>query len=174
MPRCVLAAPLLSQSFSNISLECTCLLVLSPERVELHGHTPPVPGHSLTAPPSSAAGKHRDLESHFRSSLHQGQPLSFTKVVKAFCSFKPNNNHPIQTGSDFDIIAFFFFLSFITVLNYCSLQHQPRCKILRDKLYRVPPLPALLSVSISIPSLPGHCHPTSVFRSMWWPGVHLL
>ena len=85
-------------------------------------------------------------------------------------SLKPNNIHLIQTGSDFTIIAFFF--RPITVLNYCSLQHQQCCKIFRDKTL-LPTTASCFIVSGNFNSF-HFCvtvTPTSIFSSLWCPEV---
>lgn len=100
---CTVKGAILSSSFYSVDLRCKCLWVLSHLTLYLFG------ARTIFYWCPSCYSDNQALQSHFKSVPHQGQYLSSTEVINAFCSFKPNNSPPIQTGYDFNIIAFLLF-----------------------------------------------------------------
>ena len=115
-----------------------------------------VPGHSFTvAPLSLATIQEQGPLIPFQIFTASGSAslslfyFFFNQSHKCILhSLKPNNIFPYRLGLTSPLLL--FFLKPITVLNYCSLQHQQCCKIFRDKTLLPTLLPAILSVAISI------------------------
>lgn len=104
--------------------------------------------------------KNKDLQSHFKFSLHQGQLSSFTKVVNASCTaLNQIITIPYRLCLTSTLLLSFclFFFKSITVLNYCPLQHRQCCKNFRDKTL-LPTTASRFIVSGNFNSFLCHCH----------------